>query len=251
MSATKLIVGNWKMNGLRDDSLARATQLGSAVAATKDGRFDMVLCPPATMISMLADTLKGSPVMYGGQDCHTEKSGAYTGNISADMLKDLGCTHVIIGHSERRQYHAESNALVASKAAAAHAAGLVAIICVGETDAERTEGKADEVVAQQLAESIPFSANAENTAIAYEPVWAIGTGKTASADDIKNMHAHIRAKVSEKVNDGSFMKLLYGGSVKAGNAAEILHIAHVDGVLVGGASLVVDDFMAIARASAA
>jgi len=251
MSATKLIVGNWKMNGLMADSRQRAEQLGSAVAALKDTGFDMVLCPPATMIAAVADVLKGSPVQYGGQDCHTEKSGAYTGNISATMLKDLGCTHVILGHSERRQYHEESNALIASKAAAAHAAGLIAIICVGETDEERTAGTADSVVAAQLAESIPLSANAGNTAIAYEPVWAIGTGKTASPEDVKNMHAHIRAKVAQQVNDGSFIKLLYGGSVKANNAAEILHTPNVDGVLVGGASLVVDDFMAIAKASAA
>lgn len=251
MSMTKLIVGNWKMNGLLADSKARAQQLGSAVAATKDAAFEMVLCPPATMIGAVVDVLAGSSVQCGGQDCHTEPSGAYTGNISAAMLKDIGCTHVIVGHSERRQYHAETSSLIAAKAAAAHAAGLVAIICVGETDAERSAGEADSVVAAQLAESIPLSATSENTAVAYEPVWAIGTGKTASADDIRQMHAHIRAKVSEKVTSGGAqIKLLYGGSVKAANAAEILHIAHVDGVLVGGASLAADDFIAIAKASA-
>jgi len=252
MSATKLIVGNWKMNGLLADSKARAEQLGSAVAAIKDSPFEMVLCPPATMIGTVAEVLAGCAVRHGGQDCHTESAGAYTGNISAAMLKDLGCTHVIVGHSERRQYHAESSALIAAKAAAAHAAGLVAIICVGETDAERTAGQADSIVAAQLAESIPLSATSENTAIAYEPVWAIGTGKTASADDIRQMHAHIRAKVSDKITaGGAQVKLLYGGSVKVANAREILHLPHVDGVLVGGASLVADDFIAIAKASAA
>ena len=252
MSATKLIVGNWKMNGLLADSKARAEQLGSAVAAIKDSPFEMVLCPPATMIGAVAEVLAGCAVRHGGQDCHTESAGAYTGNISAAMLKDLGCTHVIVGHSERRQYHEESSALIAAKAAAAHAAGLVAIICVGETDAERTAGQADSIVAAQLAESIPLSATSDNTAIAYEPVWAIGTGKTASADDIRQMHAHIRAKVSDKITaGGAEVKLLYGGSVKAANAREILHLPHVDGVLVGGASLVADDFIAIAKASAA
>lgn len=251
MSATKLIVGNWKMNGLLDDSRTRARALGSAVSALKDSGFDMVLCPPATMIAAVAEVLAGSGVQHGGQDCHTENSGAFTGNISALMLKDLGCTHVIIGHSERRQYHAETSALVAAKAAAAHAAGLIAIICIGETDAERSEGRADAVVAAQLAESIPPSATAENTAIAYEPVWAIGTGKTASSDDIKHMHALIRTKASEKVKNGAWLKLLYGGSVKAGNAGEILRLPNVDGVLVGGASLVAEDFLAIAKASAA
>lgn len=248
MSATKLIVGNWKMNGLQADSRVRARALAEGVAALKDSGFDMVLCPPATMIAAVADTLAGSGVKHGGQDCHTETSGAFTGNISALMLKDLGCTHVILGHSERRQYHAETSALVAAKAAAAHAAGLVAIICVGETDAERSEGRADAVVAAQLAESVPAAATAENTAIAYEPVWAIGTGKTASSDDIKNMHAHIHAKAGEKI--AGTPRLLYGGSVKAGNAGEILHLPHVDGVLVGGASLVAEDFLAIAKASA-
>lgn len=249
MSTTKLIVGNWKMNGLLEDSRLRAENLGRAVAAIKDGGFEMVLCPPATMIGTVLDVLKGNPVGIGGQDCHTAVSGAYTGNISAAMLKDLGCTHVILGHSERRQYHGESNALIAEKAAAAHTAGLNAIICVGETDAERTNGQANAVVSAQLAESIPLSSTADNTAIAYEPVWAIGTGKTASADDIRDMHAHIRRAASEKIANGPLVKLLYGGSVKGSNAPEILHIPHVDGVLVGGASLVADDFIAIAKAS--
>ena len=251
MSATKLIVGNWKMNGLLSDSRARAQQLGSAVAALENAGFDMVLCPPATMIGAVADVLAGSSVQYGGQDCHTEINGAFTGNISAAMLKDLGCTHVIVGHSERLQSQGEVSALIAEKAAAAHAAGLVAIICVGETDEERSAGKADGVVAAQLAESLPLSATAENTAVAYEPVWAIGTGKTASTADIENMHAHIRAEVNARLLDGSAgLKLLYGGSVKAANAGEILHLKNVDGVLVGGASLVADDFIAIAKASA-
>jgi triosephosphate isomerase len=182
-------------------------------------------------------------IACGGQDCHAEASGAFTGDISARMLKDLGCSHVIVGHSERRQFHKETSAQVAAKAGAAHAAGLTAIVCVGETDAERTAGRADAVVLEQLAASIPGTATPANTVIAYEPVWAIGTGKVASAEDILHMHALIRSKTEAE------MRLLYGGSVKASNAGEILHLKNVDGVLVGGASLKVEEFWAIAQAA--
>lgn len=240
----KLIVGNWKMNGLAADSRDRAQKLDTAVRGLGGSAFHMVVCPPATQIASVAWLLKDSPIRWGGQDCRAEAPGAYTGDVAAEMLKDLGCSHVILGHSERRQYHKESSNEVAAKAKHAHENGLVAIICVGELDAERSAGKHEAVVAQQLKESIPAGATAENTVIAYEPVWAIGTGKTASADDIKNMHAFIRGKVGA-------LKILYGGSVKGANAKEILHTPNVDGVLVGGASLKVEEFMAIAAASAA
>lgn len=244
MSGMKLIVGNWKMNGLMTDAEERTQKLITAVKARKSPNFDMVLCPPATLIAFLTDIPGSSSLKWGGQDCHAEASGAFTGDISALMLRDLGCSHVILGHSERRQYHKETSGEVAAKAKAAHAAGLIAIICVGETDEQRTGGKADEIVTQQLKASIPEGATPANTVVAYEPVWAIGTGKTASADDIRNMHELIRGKVG-------VLKILYGGSVKQSNAADILRTPEVDGVLVGGASLKAEEFMAIAEASGA
>jgi triosephosphate isomerase len=239
MSAAKLIVGNWKMNGL----MADARQRVDALLAAKSAAFDMVLCPPATLVHALRGWTKDSALNIGGQDCHAQVSGAFTGNISAQMLKDLGCTHVIVGHSERRQYHRETSADVAAKAKAAHEAGLIAIICIGETDEERSAGRANDVVSEQLAASVPDCATVENTVIAYEPVWAIGTGKVASTDDIKGIHALIRERSRVKA------KILYGGSVKGSNAAEILHLPNVDGVLVGGASLKADEFLAIAKAA--
>ncbi len=238
----KLIVGNWKMNGLMSDAEDRTQALIDGVKSRKSAAFDMVICPPFTLLGYLTDLPGSSTLGWGAQDCHAASSGAFTGDISAPMLKDLGCGYVILGHSERRQHHKETSAEVMAKAKAAHAAGLVAIICVGETDEERTAGKQDTVVAGQLAGSLPEGATAENTVVAYEPVWAIGTGKTASADDIKNMHAVIRDKVGK-------LKLLYGGSVKQSNAKEVLSTPNVDGVLVGGASLKPDEFLGIADAS--
>lgn len=248
-ASRKLIAGNWKMNGLSADAKERVAALVSFVAQKPDNSFDMVICPPATLIRDVSSGLQGSHITCGGQDCHAEASGAFTGNISAPMLKDMGCTHVILGHSERRQYHAETDEQVSAKAKAAHAAGLIAIVCVGETDEQRTAGQQDAIVTKQLQNSLPDGCTAENTVVAYEPVWAIGTGKTASSDDIRNMHAVIRRVVSEKIKDGDKLRLLYGGSVKGANAAEILHIDHVDGVLVGGASLKADEFGAIAAAA--
>jgi triosephosphate isomerase len=242
MTAGKLIVGNWKMNGLMADSRERAQKLATAVNSHKPMGFQMVVCPPTTMMGIVAATLKGSDIRWGGQDCHSQQSGAFTGDISAEMLGDQGCSYIIVGHSERRQHHKETSAQVAAKAQAVHAAGLVAIICVGELDHERTAGQADRVVSEQLKASIPNTSTPQNTVIAYEPVWAIGTGKTASSEDIRQMHALIRGQVNA-------LPILYGGSVKAANAAEILHIPHVDGVLVGGASLKAEEFLAIAQAS--
>lgn len=243
MPFLKLIVGNWKMNGLTADSHDRAMKLASYMKGNKTSPFHIVLCPPATMLSLVAKELKESSIGFGAQNCHDQPSGAFTGEIAAEMLKDIGCTHVIVGHSERRQQNRETSTSVATKAKAAHMAGLISIICVGELDSERTSGQADKIVTGQLKDSIPDTATEENTVIAYEPVWAIGTGKTASRDDILHIHALIREKA------GKF-PILYGGSVKASNAKEIMHLQNVDGVLVGGASLKAEEFIRIAEASA-
>lgn len=243
MSLPKLIVANWKMNGFTPDGMERAKTLITFVKEENPTAFKLVLCPPVTLAGVIHYLLHGSAISSGGQDCHAQPSGAFTGDISAPMLKDVGCSYVIVGHSERRQYHKETSAEVAAKAKAAHAAGLIAIICVGESDAERMAGQAESVVAGQLKLSLPETVTAENTVVAYEPIWAIGTGKTPSTDDVASMHAFIRAHVP------ATMPLLYGGSVKGSNAREFLHLANVDGVLVGGASLKVDEFLAIAKAS--
>jgi triosephosphate isomerase (TIM) len=237
--ACKLAAGNWKMNGLRAD-LAEARALAAAFPAPGCG---IVLCPPTTLLCAMAEAVSGSAVMVGGQDCHPQQAGAHTGDISATMLADAGARHVILGHSERRADHAESSALVAAKARAAHAAGLVGIICVGETEAERDAGQTLDIVLDQLAESLPEGANAANSVIAYEPVWAIGTGRTPTLAQIAEVHDALRAHLPD-----SAISLLYGGSVKPGNAAEIFAIANVDGALVGGASLKAADFGAIVAA---
>lgn len=245
MGRRKLIAGNWKMNGLRADGTALAAAL-----AADDGAgagTDVLVCPPATLLAPVAQTLAGSRIAMGGQDCHAKASGAHTGDVSAAMLADAGCTHVILGHSERRQDHGETDATVRAKTVAARAAGLVAIVCVGETEAERTAGRHLDVVATQVAGSIPDDATAADTVVAYEPVWAIGTGKTATVADIAAMHAHIRRLLAARLASGRDVRILYGGSVKPGNAAEIMAVADVDGALVGGASLKAEDFRAIVR----
>jgi triosephosphate isomerase len=237
--ACKLAAGNWKMNGLRAD-LSEARALTAALTAPSCG---VLLCPPATLVAAMADALSGSAVLVGGQDCHAAASGAHTGDISAQMLADSGASYVILGHSERRADHGESSGDVAAKARAAHAAGLIAIICLGETEAERDAGQTLDVVLRQLAESVPEGATAANTVIAYEPVWAIGTGRTPTLEQISEVHDALRANLPD-----SAISLLYGGSVKPGNAAEIFAIANVDGALVGGASLKAADFGAIVAA---
>lgn len=237
--ACKLAAGNWKMNGLRAD-LDEARALA---AAFPDAKCGILLCPPATLVTAMADALTGSAVMVGGQDCHAQTTGAHTGDISAQMLADAGARQVILGHSERRADHAETSAQVAAKAKAAHAAGLVAIICVGETEAQRDAGQTLDVVLTQLAQSLPERASSANTVIAYEPVWAIGTGRTPTLEQITEVHEALRANLPDQA-----ISLLYGGSVKPGNAAEIFAIANVDGALVGGASLKAVDFGAIITA---
>lgn len=249
MSVAKLIVGNWKMNGQLEESKARAAALVTASKQIKAPQYTMVICPPATMLYPVSEPLKGTGIKLGAQDCHAEAFGAFTGDIAPEMLKELGCSYVILGHSERRQGHKETSEEVSKKTTGVHRAGMMAIICVGETDEQRTAGYAEKIVIDQIRLSISSSVTAENTAIAYEPVWAIGTGKTATTEDIWKMHALIRAKISDKIKNAAWMPILYGGSVKPGNAGEILRIPNVDGVLVGGASLKTEDFMGIARAT--
>lgn len=241
-----LVAGNWKMNGLRK-SLGEIAGISAAVAAGGAGGAEILICPPATLLIAAAAICEGSPVELGGQDCHAEPSGAFTGDISAEMLKDAGATYVIVGHSERRAGHHESNQIVRLKAKAALRAGLKAIICVGETRAEREAGDALAIVAVQLAGSIPENSVPGSIVIAYEPVWAIGTGLTPTPEDIAAMHGFIRGRVDGYLpGQGDSIRILYGGSVKPANAAELLAIDQVDGALVGGAGLNCTDFMAIA-----
>jgi len=235
-----LVAGNWKMNGRRADGVALARAIAERAKAPH--ACDLLVCPPATLLRPVGEALAGSGVALGGQDCHAAASGAFTGCISTEMLHDAGCSHVIVGHSERRQTCGESDADVQAKTSAAWRAGLVAIICVGETRAEREAGIAIAVVSNQLAGSVPDGAAADNLVIAYEPVWAIGTGLTPTIADITEMHAAIRSRIPAGT------RILYGGSVNPKNAAEILALPEVDGALVGGASLKAEDFWAIAQA---
>ncbi len=238
-----LVAGNWKMNGLRE-SLAELTGVIGGMPA--ELKADVMICPPATLISSAASLCVGSSLSLGGQDCHAQASGAHTGDISAPMLRDAGASAVIVGHSERRSDHGETDDVVRSKAQAAWAAGLSAIICVGETEAQRRSGQALDVVGAQLAASVPDGAGAANTVIAYEPVWAIGTGLTPTVDDVAQMHAFLREKLEARfAGEGRRIRLLYGGSVKPANARELMSVANVDGALVGGASLKSSDFLGI------
>jgi triosephosphate isomerase len=236
----QLVAGNWKMNGLRADGIALAGAL--AARAQPPHACDLLVCPPTTLLIPIGKVLAGSRVALGGQDCHAAPSGACTGSISAEMLRDAGCSHVIVGHSERRHGCGESDADVRAKTLAAWRAGLVAILCVGETRAEREAGRAVDIVSGQLAGSVPDGAAADMLVIAYEPVWAIGTGLTPTNVDIAQIHAAIRGRIP------SGTRILYGGSVNPKNAAEILALADVDGALVGGASLKAEDFWTIAQA---
>ncbi len=244
MTIKPLIAGNWKMNGLTADAIALAAGLAGK---TKAGVMtaDMLVCPPFVHLSAVAGALAGTPVMLGAQDCHAAISGAHTGDVSAAMLRDLGCGHCIVGHSERRADHGETDAVVRDKAAAALEAGLVAVICVGETLAQRDAGTTLGVVENQLRGSVPEGADAANTVIAYEPVWAIGTGLTPTLEQIAEVHDHMRSVLDGLVAESVSVRLLYGGSVNPGNAKEILALDNVNGGLVGGASLKVDDFWKI------
>lgn len=243
-----LVAGNWKMNGT-SASLNQLLMIGNGFMSGLDAQTEALICVPATLITRAAEILGRTPVHVGGEDCHAEESGAHTGDISAEMLKDAGASHVIVGHSERRTDHGEDDAAVHAKAAAAWRAGLVAIICVGETRAERESGKTLDVLSRQIAGSVPVSATPQNTVVAYEPVWAIGTGLTPTAGDVAAAHAHIRARLVDKLGpQAARIRILYGGSVKPSNARELLAVENVDGALVGGASLKAVDFLGIAEA---
>ncbi|MDO5657424.1 MAG: triose-phosphate isomerase [Paracoccus sp. (in: a-proteobacteria)] len=241
MAPRKLAAGNWKMNGDR----AALAQIEALARDHSDAACEILICPPATLIAV-ADG--AGVVAIGGQDCHAWASGAHTGDISAAQLVDAGASFVILGHSERRADHGETCDAVAEKAVAAHQAGLITVICVGETEAQRDGGETLDLIARQLADSVPDCATAANTVIAYEPVWAIGTGRTPTKAQIAEVHALMRERLSARFADGADFRLLYGGSVKPSNAAEIFAIADVDGALVGGASLKATDFGAIITA---
>lgn len=240
-----LIAGNWKMNCLRADGLALASSLAAKASEKGSLGCDILVCPPATLLSKVVAATKDSAVAVGGQDCHVATSGAHTGDVAAPMLADIGAGYVLVGHSERRADHGESSTDIRKKAIAAHDAGLIAVVCVGETDEERDLGATLPVVNGQVAVSVPDGATAKNTVIAYEPVWAIGTGRTASVAEVAEVHAAIRAELVARFEDGNEFRILYGGSVKPSNAAELLGVADVDGALVGGASLKVEDFWQI------
>ncbi|MBM3608262.1 MAG: triose-phosphate isomerase [Alphaproteobacteria bacterium] len=242
-----LIAGNWKMNGLQA-ALAEIAAMARGYDQTLAARLDLLVCPPATLLAAAAGAVDGN-ILTGGQDCHGEASGAFTGDISAQMLADAGAKYVILGHSERRSLHGESDVQVRAKALAARAAGLCPVVCVGELEGERRAGRALAVVAGQLEGSLPVDATPDNLVIAYEPVWAIGTGLTPTADDVAQMHTMIRTHLSRRYGvAGQGMRILYGGSVKPSNARELMAAANVNGALVGGASLKAADFLAIARA---
>ncbi len=244
----KLAAGNWKMNG----SAADLSEVAALLAANPTPTVDLLLCPPATLLAQMNWAKKDHPLALGGQDCHQNPKGAHTGDISAAMLAGTGATHVILGHSERRADHAETDALVQAKSLAAQTAGLIAVICIGETLSQRETGATLTVVGTQLAGSTPDSATGANTVIAYEPVWAIGTGLVPTLEQIAEVHASIRAALNARFGaEGANFRILYGGSVKPSNAAEIFGVPDVDGALVGGASLKSADFSPIIAALSA
>ena len=242
-----IIVGNWKMNGLRSDGIILVQTFAELLSVNVPAKCEIVVCPPATLLITLAGVLADAGVALGAQDCHTGTSGAHTGDLSAVMLADAGCNYVIVGHSERRTNYGETDSLVRTKSEAVCAAGLVPIVCIGETAEQRDAGHAVEVVCGQLDGSLPDDATSDTIMIAYEPVWAIGTGHTPTTANIADVHASIRARLNDRGVAG--IPILYGGSVKPNNAKEILALGDVDGALVGGASLDADAFCAICHSS--
>ena len=245
-----LVAGNWKMNGLRADAKALAEVVAANHKEAGDIACDVLVCPPFHLLTEVATAIEGSGVELGAQTCHVATSGAHTGDVSAEMIADCGATYVIVGHSERRADHGESDADVKAQAEAGHRAGLKAIVCIGETLDERDAGSALSVVESQIAGSMPDAATAENTVVAYEPVWAIGTGRTANTDEITEVHDHIRSLMVARFGDeGAGMRILYGGSMKAENAEGILAVEHVNGGLIGGAALKPETFWPIVDAA--
>jgi len=242
-----LIAGNWKMNGLK----ASMAEFDAMCAGAPDlaAKADLLVCPPVTLIAAFADRARGTKnLAIGAQDCHPKASGAHTGDLSAEMLRDAGATAIIVGHSERRADHGESDALVRQKAEAAWRAGSIAIVCIGETRHQRDHGKTLDICGGQLAGSLPDGASAANMVVAYEPIWAIGTGLTPTAADVEQVHRFIRDSLAARFKgEGAKIRILYGGSVKPSNAAELMAVANVNGALVGGASLKASDFLAIAQ----
>jgi triosephosphate isomerase len=237
------------MNGLK----ASASELGQMIAGANGPaqKADLLICPPATLVLAFAGAVQGSPLRIGAQDCHPKPSGAHTGDISAEMVADAGATAIIVGHSERRADHGETDVLVRQKAEAAWRAALIAIVCVGETQDQRDAGETLEVVGRQLAGSLPDGATAANLVVAYEPVWAIGTGRTPTSQDVQEVHGFIRDQLTQRFSgEGTKIRILYGGSVKPSNAAELLAVPNVNGALIGGASLKAGDFLGIAQAVA-
>ncbi len=243
-----LVAGNWKMNG----TLASLEEIDKLKEHLKnaDPACDIMICPPFTLLFPMSERLGDSRIAMGGQDCHWEVSGAHTGDVAAEMIAETGAAACIVGHSERRADHGETDEIVSRKAAAAHRAGLVAIICIGETIEEREAGKTLDVISTQLKGSVPSGSDAANTIIAYEPVWAIGTGHTPTTEQVAEVHAHIRKELAGIVGaeEAEGMRILYGGSVKPANAAELMSVENVNGALVGGASLKADDFFGIIKA---
>lgn len=243
-----LVAGNWKMNGFRN-SVSELGEMAKGYDYAMRNRLDMLVCVPATLIMTSAVVCLGTRVHVGGQDCHQNQVGAHTGDISAEMIADCGGTAVIVGHSERRTDHGETNEIVKAKAEAGLRAGLLTIVCIGETEAQRKAGETLDVLKNQLEGSMPAEATAETVVVAYEPVWAIGTGLVPSVDDVTEAHAFMREYLNASLgSEGERMRLLYGGSVKAANAEELMGVANVDGALVGGASLKAQDFLGICAA---
>ena len=244
-----LVAANWKMNGLRADGVALARAVAEWAERGEEPAAEVLVCPPTTLLAEVAAALSSGPVRLGAQDCHAGAHGAHTGDVSAEMLADLGCAYVIVGHSERRADHGESDGLVRAKAEAAHRAGLAAIVCLGEREDERAAGRTLDVVAAQLEGSLPQGAGAADTAIAYEPVWAIGSGRTPSPGDVAEVHGHLRALLVRRLGpEGAGLRLLYGGSVTPANAGELMALPEVDGALGGGASLDAAEFWPIVEA---
>ncbi|TMJ82276.1 MAG: triose-phosphate isomerase [Alphaproteobacteria bacterium] len=242
-----LIAGNWKMNGLKSSLIEFEAML--AGASDLAAKADLLVCPPATLIAGFAERARGSKTLaVGAQDCHPKASGANTGDISAEMLADAGARAIIVGHSERRADHGETDVLVRQKAEAVWRAGLTAIVCIGETQHQRDEGQTLDICGGQLDVSLPDTARSDNLVVAYEPVWAIGTGLTPTVGDVEQIHRFIRdSLIARFKGEGARIRILYGGSVKPSNARELMAVANVNGALVGGASLKAADFLAIAR----
>lgn len=249
MTRRVLIAGNWKMNASSENGVNLASDLANRLKKKGESPFEMVVFPPFTLIGSVCKIVQGSKMCVGGQDCHSALKGAHTGDISATMLKDIGCSYVIVGHSDRRIDHSESDSLIQKKAESANFSGLITIICIGETESERNAGNTLNVVKKQITKSLPESANSENTVIAYEPVWAIGTGRTPTNEEVQHVHAEIRLELSRKLGreEAEKVRLIYGGSLTPENANGFLSLPDVDGGLIGGASLDADDFWSISQ----